>query len=229
MRILTEGREDTRLLMLSATPVAMGFKDLRAEALLMTKGDDAALADTGVPSITAATREAEREFNRAVKDEGGATGVYTPAVRTIAGELILGRSRAHIETHYRTDIERLGDLPSSGPPANFNDAEICRRPGLKYADLVEETLALRLAAYHGAGYARRASDDDAPDCRPLLRHMLLGALGELRRRVGETIERLIRRTKATATWAEAGGQTPRTRPTEPPQRSQRRTRPRPAR
>lgn len=62
-RIIREGVK-TRVLMLSATPVNNRLADLRNQISFIVEGQDHALAEHGIESIEATTRNAQREFNR---------------------------------------------------------------------------------------------------------------------------------------------------------------------
>jgi hypothetical protein len=121
-QIIHEGVK-TRVLMLSATPVNNRLADLRNQIAFATEGKDDALAEQGIGSIEATTRQAQKQFNRWLElEEGERT---TPRLLDMLGmdyftlldQLTIARSRKHIESFYGT--EETGRFPERRRPINI--------------------------------------------------------------------------------------------------------------
>ena len=149
-RIVKDGVK-TRVLMLSATPVNNRLADLRNQIAFATEGNDAALADHGVPSIDATVRRAQTQFNRWMDlDDSGRTSTRLVDMLgfdyfTLLDELTIARSRRHVERYYGT--EETGKFPERLKP-------ITLRPDVDLADMFSsireinnEIRRLNLASY----------------------------------------------------------------------------------
>ena len=121
-QIIREG-VNTRVLMLSATPVNNRLADLRNQIAFATEGDDLAMAQHGIASIEATTRKAQTQFNRWLDLENTAR---TPSrliemlgfdYFTLLDHLTIARSRKHIERYYGT--AETGRFPTRLKPINI--------------------------------------------------------------------------------------------------------------
>jgi len=120
--IIKEGVK-TRVLMLSATPVNNRMADLRNQIAFATEGDDTALLPSGISSIDATTRLAQKQFNRWL--ELGDTERRPSRLIEMLGFdyftlldlLTIARSRKHIEKYYGT--AETGRFPERLKPINI--------------------------------------------------------------------------------------------------------------
>jgi len=149
-KIIQEGVK-TRVLMLSATPVNNRLADLRNQISFATEGQDGALADHGIASISRTTLLAQKQFNLWEKVEDSER---TPTrliemlgfdYFTLLDLLTIARSRKHIEKYYGT--AETGRFPDRLRPINIKpDVD---RAG-QYRSIREINLEIRrlkLAAY----------------------------------------------------------------------------------
>ncbi len=122
MRDIVKAGIKTKVLMLSATPVNNRLNDLKNQIAFATEGDDAALADAGIKSISGTVRLAQAAFNK---------WQALPAERRTSQRLLdmlgfdyvrlldlltIARSRKHIERYY--GIGETGRFPEKLPPEN---------------------------------------------------------------------------------------------------------------
>lgn len=121
-RIIREGVK-TRVLMLSATPVNNRLTDLRNQIAFVTEGEDAALADHGVPSIDATVRLAQKQFNKwlaleeAERKPAALMDMLGFDYFKLLDLLTIARSRKHIEKYYGT--AETGKFPERLKPLNL--------------------------------------------------------------------------------------------------------------
>lgn len=141
----------TRVLMLSATPVNNRLNDLKNQIAFATEGNDEALADAGIKSITGTVRLAQAAFN---KWQGLPTDRRTSQrlldmlgfdyVRLL-DLLTIARSRKHIERYY--GIGETGRFPQKLPPDN-RKIDVASDGGFPpIAAINDEIRRLTLAAY----------------------------------------------------------------------------------
>ena len=149
-RIIREG-VNTRVLMLSATPVNNRLADLRNQIAFATEGDDAALSDHGLASIDATTRLAQKQFNRwlGLNDDERTPPRLIEMLGfdyfTLLDHLTIARSRRHLEKYYGT-VE-TGRFPKRLKPINVKpDVDLTGEfPSVR--DINLEIRRLSLAAY----------------------------------------------------------------------------------
>lgn len=114
-RVIKSGGR-TKVLMLSATPVNNGLKDLRNQINFITEGKSNALFETvGISNIDTTLRIAQKQFAQWVKERNSTTTAKGLLERLDSGffklldALTIARSRKHIKTFYTKD--RVGDFP----------------------------------------------------------------------------------------------------------------------
>ena len=149
-RIIQEGVK-TRVLMLSATPVNNRLADLKNQIAFATEGDDAALANHGISSITSTTRLAQRQFNRWLNlEETERTPTHLIEMLgfdyfSLLDRLTIARSRRHLEKYY--GIAETGSFPERLKPINVKpDVDLVEKfPSIREINF--EIRRLNLAAY----------------------------------------------------------------------------------
>jgi len=149
-RIIREGVK-TRVLMLSATPVNNRLADLRNQISFIVEGQDHALAEHGIESIEATTRNAQREFNRWLELPDGEREPRRLVEMlgfdyfSLLDLLTIARSRRHIEKYYGT--EETGRFPERLRPINIR-ADVDLKGGFPSIEEVNrEIRKLNLASY----------------------------------------------------------------------------------
>jgi hypothetical protein len=123
-KIIKEGL-NTKVLLLSATPVNNDLRDLRNQILLITKGENTALFEkTNIRNISSTLEIAQKRFsawadkkknpNRSVKQ---LLELLDSSFFTLLDELTIARSRNHIKTFYNLDA--IGKFPERLKPISI--------------------------------------------------------------------------------------------------------------
>ena len=155
--VIREG-VNTKVLMLSATPVNNRFSDLRNQLALAYEGKSENLSSklkTG-RSIEEIFRRAQSAFN-----EWSKLPSSERTAKTILGKLdfdffelldsvTIARSRKHIETFY--DMEEIGRFPSREKPLTFRRPLTPRDDVMSFNDIYCELSSLKLSIYAPLNY-----------------------------------------------------------------------------
>ncbi|MEY2665717.1 MAG: hypothetical protein RLZZ480_822, partial [Candidatus Parcubacteria bacterium] len=112
----------TKVLMLSATPVNNRLSDLKNQVAFITEGNDHALADIGIKSVSATLNLAQRMFNQwsELPPEERRLDSLLKFLNVdyfkLLDTLTIARSRRHIEKYY--DMTEVGKFPERLKPVN---------------------------------------------------------------------------------------------------------------
>ena len=162
---------NTKVLLLSATPVNNDLADLRNQVSIIAGGDvtrndaaDRRLFDTlEIASIEETTKRAQRAFTEwARKDKrSGAQLVESidSGFFSLLDGLSIARSRKQIQRYYEKDMSRLGSFPHRVPPESVHSYIDSKNSYLSFESLSDRIDALNLALYHPSAYLR----EDLPD------------------------------------------------------------------
>ncbi|MYI87153.1 MAG: ATP-dependent helicase [Synechococcus sp. SB0672_bin_10] len=150
----------TKVLLLSATPVNTSLMDLRNQIYLMTEGREQAFQDSlGVGSIRALMARAQKEFKQWEQQQSQdkrrdkaqlLDSLGADFLRLLNG-VSISRSRRQIEQFYADEMERIGRFPRRAQPVNvYPHTDINEE--LSYQDLGERIGAFMLAVYQPSAY-----------------------------------------------------------------------------
>lgn len=122
MREVMQSGIDTKVLLLSATPVNTSLKDLRNQVYLITGEDDHAFSESlNIGSISRTVQNAQRTFTDWAKPErsesrtlGNLLEKLDSGFFKLLDGLTIARSRKHIEKYY--DLSSIGKFPERLPP-----------------------------------------------------------------------------------------------------------------
>jgi hypothetical protein len=113
----------TKVLLLSATPVNNDLKDLRNQIYFITAGSDQALQPTiGIINLKETLRLAQGHFSQwsKLKPEQRKTSELLARLGAdffkLLDNLTIARSRKHIQRYYQREVERLGKFPERLTP-----------------------------------------------------------------------------------------------------------------
>ncbi|MDL2271252.1 DEAD/DEAH box helicase family protein, partial [Methanobrevibacter sp. OttesenSCG-928-I08] len=142
---------DTKVLMLSATPVNNKMTDIKNQISFITEDNDTALSDVGIDSIDYTLRMAQQVFNQwSQLDEDIQTGetfvdMMDNSYFKLLDTLTIARSRKHIEKYY--GLNEIGSFPERKKPINHpSDIDLENKfPPLE--DINSEIQRLKLAIY----------------------------------------------------------------------------------
>lgn len=158
-RVIRAGVQ-TKVLMLSATPVNNRFADLRNQLALAYEGDSKAFAEKlGVnQSIEEIFRQAQRAFNEWEElplEERTPKAILDRldfAFFDLLDSVTIARSRRHITTYY--DTEEIGGFPERLKPMSFRPALTDRQDVPTFNDIYDELSKLTLAVYAPLTYVQ---------------------------------------------------------------------------
>ena len=169
MEEVLKGGVHTKVLMLSATPVNTGLRDLRNQIYLMTeKRQDAFRESLGVGSVQSLFAVAQKAFQK-WENECAATGKRDKAqlLESLGADFLalldavsIARSRDHVRRFYPEVETQIGGFPERAKPVNLHpptDSE----GELSYNALHGRISDFRLAVYMPSQYVRDTSALDA--------------------------------------------------------------------
>lgn len=112
----------TKVLMLSATPVNNRMNDIKNQIAFITEEDDIALQEVGINSINYTLKNAQMIFNNwsSLPESQRTTEKFVDMMNMdyfkILDTLTIARSRKHIEKYY--DVKEIGSFPERLKPLN---------------------------------------------------------------------------------------------------------------
>ena len=162
MRDIIRAGINTKVLMLSATPVNSKMNDLKNQIAFITSGDDSALADAGINSIENTLRKAQTCFNRWLDTDGRNSRDLLESMNfdyfQLLDLLTIARSRKHIEKYY--NLSDIGKFPERKPPINIKE-DIDTEGQFPPLKEVNKTIQrLHLAAYSPIKYVLPEKRDE---------------------------------------------------------------------
>ena len=151
---------NTKVLMLSATPVNTSLIDLRNQVYLMTEGrEDAFQQSLGVGNIRTMMAAAQRQFKaweteqakRNRRDKAQLLENLGADFLRLLGGVSISRSRRQIERFYADEMERVGQFPKHEKPENrYPQTDL--KDKLSYKDLAERIGQFTLSVYQPSEY-----------------------------------------------------------------------------
>lgn len=154
----------TKVLMLSATPVNNRMNDLKNQVAFITEGRDDGLIDAGIVSIEQTLRKAQAKFNAWLRLDAEERTVDSLLEALnfdyfkLLDLLTIARSRKHIEKYY--DLTEIGDFPERLKPRNIKsdiDTEAHYPP---LFEVNRDIRRLNLAAYSPLKYVLPEKRDE---------------------------------------------------------------------
>ena len=155
--VIKEGAQ-TKVLMLSATPVNTSLIDLRNQIYLMTgKREEVFQKSLGISNIRALLGQAQREFKawEDDKDSGRDKSKLLAKLGAdffqLLGGVSIARSRRHIETFYMDEIDEIGEFPEQLKPENHHPPTDLTG-ALSYKYLADQIEKFSLSVYTPSSY-----------------------------------------------------------------------------
>ena len=167
-RLLEEVIKDgiqTKVLMLSATPVNTSLRDLRNQIYLITEKNQDAFQETlGIGNLQAIFGIAQKEFQKwEKKRRSNGKADKATLLQSLGADLLslldaisIARSRDHIRRFYPEVAKKIGGFPSRAKPKNLDPATDSEGE-LSYDDLHDQIGNFRLAVYMPSQYLKDAS------------------------------------------------------------------------
>lgn len=163
-KIIKDG-VNTKVLLLSATPVNNDLRDLRNQILLMTKGDAGALFEkTNIRNISSTLEIAQKRFtvwadkknkNRTVKD---LLERLDASFFRLLDETTIARSRKHIKNFY--DLEKIGGFSERLKPISIY-AEVDLKDRFETFDSLNAQISeYKLSVFNPSAYVKDEKRQD---------------------------------------------------------------------
>lgn len=159
MQDIIKSGVQTKVLMLSATPVNNRMNDIKNQIAFITEENDLALKNEGIKSIDSTLKSAQTVFNQwsTLPESKRTTDSFVEMMNMdyfrILDTLTIARSRKHIEKYY--DINEIGEFPERLKPINkysqIDDAGIFSN----ITDLNNTINRLNLSVYSPLKYVYR--------------------------------------------------------------------------
>ncbi|RZK26118.1 MAG: ATP-dependent helicase, partial [Flavobacterium sp.] len=155
-KVIREGIE-TKVLMLSATPVNNRFNDLKNQLALAYEGDSTLIDDKldtnrGIDQIFKRAQAAFRDWSRLEPVERNAESLQERLdfdFFELLDALTIARSRKHITTYY--DTTDIGRFPARNKPQAIQ-SELSDKIDLNYHDIADILIRLNLSIYTPLNY-----------------------------------------------------------------------------
>ncbi|MDE0504927.1 MAG: helicase-related protein, partial [Candidatus Poribacteria bacterium] len=160
MEDIVKSGVNTKILLLSATPVNNDLRDLRNQLYLLTEGRDDAFKDSlGITNLKETITSAQTAFNKWSKQDGTRSSqnlldeLSTHFFRLLDG-LTIARSRKQIQKYYPDSMRELGGFPNRGKPESIYTKIDREDEFLPYDALNDEISEYQLSVYNPTKYLR---------------------------------------------------------------------------
>lgn len=147
---------NTKVLLLSATPVNNKMNDIKNQIAFITEGNDKHFENEGIKSIEATLRKAQMIFNKWVKlsEEERTTQTFLEMINfdyfKLLDTITIARSRKHIEKYY--NMSEIGKFPERLKPRNIH-SDIDTQGGFEaISNINKKILRLNLSIYSPLKY-----------------------------------------------------------------------------
>ena len=148
----------TKVLLLSATPVNNDLKDLRNQIYFVTEGRDAAFSQSfSINSLKDTLGAAQKTFMEWAKRSGEKDARelmerLSSGFFTLLDELTIARSRKHIQRHYQSTLEQIGQFPKRKKPESIFSKIDLEGRFFSYDSLNDEISNYQLSLFNPSRY-----------------------------------------------------------------------------
>lgn len=148
--------QNTKVLLLSATPVNNSLTDLKNQLSIITTDKDDAFAELGVDSVANLLRKAQKEINDWIGTDDRSKNALLDKLPAeffkLLEMLTISRSRKHITGYYGSD--NVGKFPKKLPPETYKPEIDTKKELLNFEETNEILESLKLAVYAPMGYIK---------------------------------------------------------------------------
>ena len=156
----------TKVMLLSATPVNNNLKDLRNQIYFFTEGrDDEFSSSFGIQSLKNSLATAQRTFTEWAKKSGEKDAreliaKLSTSFFTLLDGLTIARSRRHIERHYESSLEKIGQFPKRKAPEPMYSKIDLKGDFPPYDQLNDEISNYQLSLFNPSKYILKEYRDE---------------------------------------------------------------------
>lgn len=147
---------NTKVLLLSATPVNNKMNDIKNQIAFITEGNDKHFENEGIKSIESTLRKAQTIFNKWVKlpEKDRTTQTFLEMINfdyfKLLDTITIARSRKHIEKYY--NMSEIGKFPERLKPMNIHSDIDTQGSFEAISSINKKILKLNLAIYSPLQY-----------------------------------------------------------------------------
>lgn len=147
---------NTKILLLSATPVNNKMNDIKNQIAFITEGNDKHFENEGIKSIEATLRKAQMIFNKWIKlpEEERTTQTFLEMINfdyfKLLDTITIARSRKHIEKYY--NMSEIGKFPERLKPRNIHSDIDTQGSFEAISNINKKILRLNLSIYSPLKY-----------------------------------------------------------------------------
>ena len=156
LNAIKKGNGNTKVLMLSATPVNNSLADLKNQISLITADRDFAFEENGIKSVDNLLRRTSTVINRwdrkPNKKKEELFDELPPDFYKLLEMMTIARSRKHITNYYGTD--QIGTFPNKLEPDTHTPNVDIKREFINFKDTNELLTRLTLAVYAPISYVK---------------------------------------------------------------------------
>lgn len=154
--VIKHGNNNTKVLLLSATPVNNSLVDLKNQLSIITHDEDFAFEDEGISSIDNLLRRSSTIINQWEKQPGHTKNELLDSLPSDFYKLLelmtISRSRKHITNYYGN--KDVGKFPDKNKPITMNSDIDCQGELLNFKDTNDLLESLILSVYTPTSYIR---------------------------------------------------------------------------
>lgn len=154
--VIKHGNNNTKVLMLSATPVNNSLVDLKNQISIITRDTDTAFEEEGIPSIENLLRRTSASINAWEKQPGHQKDELLDSLPSDFYKLLemmtISRSRKHITSYYGN--KGVGQFPEKNKPDTWNSDIDAKGELLHFKETNELLEALILSVYTPTRYIK---------------------------------------------------------------------------
>ena len=154
--VIKHGNNNTKVLMLSATPVNNSLVDLKNQISIITRDNDAAFEEQGIPSVENLLRRTSACINTWEKQRGHKKEQLLDSLPSDFYKLLelmtISRSRKHITSYYGN--KGVGKFPEKNKPITLNSDIDTKGELLNFKETNELLEALLLSVYTPTKYIK---------------------------------------------------------------------------
>ncbi|MFN0201182.1 MAG: helicase-related protein, partial [Bacteroidia bacterium] len=148
---------NTKVLLLSATPVNNDLKDLRNQLYIITGGEDDAFShDLKVPNLKELLRTAQGTFSAWSKSANRTTKNLLSRLDSrffnLLDSLTIARSRKHIQQFYQAEMQEIGRFPERMKVHSISTEIDVKNRFPAYEQLQKKINGYKLAIFHPSEY-----------------------------------------------------------------------------
>lgn len=156
MEDIVQSGVNTKVLLLSATPVNNDLADLHNQIHFITEKRDDKFSGFGINSIKGMLGHAQKIFKEWARqnqrDSDELMDQLPSGFFTLLDELTLARSRKHIQRHYKESLDEIGEFPERLKPESVYQEIDLKGDFPSYDDLNDEIADYQLSLYKPSFY-----------------------------------------------------------------------------